>query len=161
MKTPLHCFIYLIFIFSSFTVFAQKITVTGKVVDEQGDPLIVYIHIFEKGTARETVTDVKGAFSLQVSKGSTLTFSFISFKTKEIKVEDSGSYLNLGTIKLHKNDTPYEIVILCKCFSKEGLEQELKNIQKAKENKTDKNKLKKVKHKTQKAPKKPKDSKKE
>lgn len=63
------------------SVTQQKKVVTGKVVDDKGDPL-PGVTIIEKGnTANGSITDVDGNFSLSVNSGSTLEFSFIGYKT--------------------------------------------------------------------------------
>lgn len=54
-------------------------TVTGSVVDENGDPL-VGVSVVEKGTNIGTATDVEGRYVIKVSKNATLTFSFIGYK---------------------------------------------------------------------------------
>ncbi len=68
------------------TVNAQeKITVSGKVVDNTGVGL-PGVSIVEKGTSNGTVTNIDGDYSLQSSSQSTLIFSFIGFVTQEIEV---------------------------------------------------------------------------
>ena len=59
--------------------------VNGKVTDISGEPLIG-VNVFEKGTSNGTITNVDGRFSLNVSSNSTLTFSYIGYKTQEIIV---------------------------------------------------------------------------
>jgi TonB-linked SusC/RagA family outer membrane protein len=60
-------------------------TVTGKVVDETGQPLLG-VTVLEKGTNKGTVTDAAGSFSLEAGAGSTLVFSFVGFIAQEIAV---------------------------------------------------------------------------
>jgi len=64
--------------------FAQKTTVTGKVTDSAGEPLIGASITTNDGSG--TVTDVDGRFSVQVPSNGTLTVSFISYKTVSINV---------------------------------------------------------------------------
>lgn len=59
------------------TAFAQQ-SVTGKVTDANGEPLIG-VNVIERGTSNGTITDVSGNFSLQVQSGATLQFSFIGY----------------------------------------------------------------------------------
>ena len=61
--------------------------VEGQVVDENGEGLIGATLVV-KGTARGTVTDDEGKFSLNVPDGSTLVVSYIGFETQEVEVGD-------------------------------------------------------------------------
>ncbi|MDR2816487.1 MAG: carboxypeptidase-like regulatory domain-containing protein, partial [Proteiniphilum sp.] len=49
-----------------------KRTVTGKIIDRNGESLIG-ANIVEKGTTNGTVTDIDGIFSLQVTEGAVLS----------------------------------------------------------------------------------------
>ena len=61
-------------------------TVRGNVKDVNGEPLIG-VSISVKGRSGQgTVTDIDGNFTLQCEKGSVLSFSYIGYKTTEIKV---------------------------------------------------------------------------
>src|SRR5690606_16496196 len=64
----------------------RNVTITGKVTDEKGEPLIG-ASIHEKGTQTNTVSREDGSFSLNVSgPGITLVVSFIGYKTQEIVI---------------------------------------------------------------------------
>lgn len=61
-------------------------TVKGTVVDETGEP-VIGVSILVKGTTNGTVTDLDGNFVVtNVNSGSTLVFSYVGYKTQEIKV---------------------------------------------------------------------------
>ena len=62
------------------------VTVTGTVTDANGDPLIGCT-VQLKGSSVGTITDLDGRFKLQVPEGKTLTFSYIGYKTKEVKAQ--------------------------------------------------------------------------
>lgn len=65
------------------TIQAQNRTVTGRVVDETGQPL-PQATVLEKGTSNGTSTDTDGRFSLQISQtGSTLIFRFLGYTSLE------------------------------------------------------------------------------
>ncbi|MFC6099229.1 TonB-dependent receptor [Olivibacter domesticus] len=65
----------------------QERTITGKVTDEKGAPL-VGVTIKVKGGNAGTVTDVDGAFRLKLSRGNeTLTVSYTGFAEKEMSAE--------------------------------------------------------------------------
>jgi TonB-linked SusC/RagA family outer membrane protein len=61
-------------------MFAQGITVTGRVVDETGEPLIA-VTVFEDGkTSNGTMTDIDGNYSLNVSSAkATIVYSCLGF----------------------------------------------------------------------------------
>lgn len=61
--------------------------VTGTVSDQMGT--LPGATVVVKGTTRGTQTDVVGAYSIDVSKGETLVFSFVGMKSKEIVVGDA------------------------------------------------------------------------
>lgn len=60
------------------------VKVAGTVTDANGDPLIGCT-VQLKGSSVGTVTDLDGHFTMQVPEGKTLTFSYIGYKTKEVK----------------------------------------------------------------------------
>ncbi|MDX1407186.1 MAG: carboxypeptidase-like regulatory domain-containing protein, partial [Saprospiraceae bacterium] len=64
---------------------AQK-TVSGKVVDDTGEPLIG-ANVVVKGTTAGTVTDFDGNYSLEVPEGgTTLVFSYTGYSTQELEI---------------------------------------------------------------------------
>ena len=67
-------------------VSAQLIKVKGTVVDNKNNPLIG-CNVTVKGTKDGTITDIKGAYSIQVAKGGILCFSYIGFETVEVIVK--------------------------------------------------------------------------
>jgi TonB-linked SusC/RagA family outer membrane protein len=71
--------------------FAQEKNVTGTVNDPSNLP-IPGVNIFVKGTKKGVITDIDGKYSLSVSTGETLVFSFLGFKTKEQKIGIASSY---------------------------------------------------------------------
>ena len=66
---------------------AQAVRVSGKVVDEDGQPL-PGVSVVLKGTTTGVATDVNGEFILMVPKaeGAVLVFSFVGMKTQELPV---------------------------------------------------------------------------
>ena len=65
--------------------------VTGRVVDEQGEP-VIGASIVEIGTTRGTSTDVDGNFSLRAGRNAKLQISFIGYKTVTMP---AGSGMNI------------------------------------------------------------------
>lgn len=64
----------------SMTLSAQsKISVKGKVVDVDGEPL-VGVAVIEQGTSNGVMTDVDGAYTISVAKSASLLFDYMGFK---------------------------------------------------------------------------------
>ena len=73
------------FILGSTALFAQKsIEVTGKVTDQQKEPLIG-VAVMIQGTQTGTMTDLDGNFKITVPEGSTLDFISIGYETISLK----------------------------------------------------------------------------
>ena len=71
------------------TVLAQTSKVTGKVVDENGEP-VIGASIIVKGTTVGTVTDFDGNFELEVpNNGKHLVISYIGMKSQEVGVSSN------------------------------------------------------------------------
>ena len=62
---------------------AQKIDVSGTVLDPLGES-VIGATIMEKGTTNGVVTDLDGNFSLKVNKGAIVVISYVGFKTQEL-----------------------------------------------------------------------------
>ena len=73
-----------LFLTIGLTALAQVSGVSGKVVDENGEPL-VGVSVVVKGTSTGTITTADGSYSLpsSVSKNATLVFSSIGYTTVE------------------------------------------------------------------------------
>lgn len=61
-----------------------SVKVTGKVVDNQNDPMIG-VSIVEKGTTNGVITDLEGNYVLSVAEGATIIYSYIGYITQEKK----------------------------------------------------------------------------
>ncbi len=70
----------------AFPALAQKITVTGTVTDDLGDPLIGAT-VKVKDTSNGVATDFDGQYRLDVEPDAVLVFSFIGCVTQEIPVD--------------------------------------------------------------------------
>ncbi len=78
------------------TIFAQDISVKGKITDEGGLPL-AGASVIVKGTSRGTTTDNNGNFSISVAKGGTLVISAVNFTEKEVKANSADLTVQLVT----------------------------------------------------------------
>ncbi|SFG31165.1 TonB-linked outer membrane protein, SusC/RagA family [Prevotella sp. KH2C16] len=65
--------------------------ITGRVVDEKGDPLVGAV-IKLKGEDANAVTDIDGNFSLLASSGSELEISYLGYLTQTISVKDRENF---------------------------------------------------------------------
>lgn len=70
----------------SFTAFAQKTTVTGKVTDEKGNPF-PGVTIAVKGTSTGTNSDINGNYSLTVKSTDVLVFSSVGYVAQQVVVK--------------------------------------------------------------------------
>ena len=67
-------------------LFAQGVTITGKVTDANGESM-PGVTIQVKGTTSGTVTQADGTYRLSVpADATTLIFSFVGMKTQEIEI---------------------------------------------------------------------------
>ncbi|HEY8660851.1 MAG TPA: TonB-dependent receptor [Hanamia sp.] len=83
--------------FSSFSFAQQKITVNGNVYTEKNIPLAgVSVNIEESSIG--TTTNAEGKFTIQVSKGATLVFSFVGYEEMQIKVNNEKSVGNIQMV---------------------------------------------------------------
>ncbi|MDR2146029.1 MAG: SusC/RagA family TonB-linked outer membrane protein [Tannerella sp.] len=62
-----------------------KVTVQGTVTDTNGESL-TGASVIEQGTQNSAMTDVNGHYSITVSQGAALTFSFIGYETVTLQV---------------------------------------------------------------------------
>ncbi|GAA4113127.1 SusC/RagA family TonB-linked outer membrane protein [Aquimarina addita] len=65
--------------------YAQEITITGKVIDDQGLPL-PGVNITVKNTKNGTQSDFDGMYNIQATGGQTLVFSYLGFSEKEVLI---------------------------------------------------------------------------
>ncbi|HZW78763.1 MAG TPA: SusC/RagA family TonB-linked outer membrane protein [Flavobacteriaceae bacterium] len=89
MKTKVSGILTLLLVFVQFT-FAQEKTVSGTVSDDAGLPL-PGVNIIIKGTTTGTQSDFDGNYSIAVSQGQILVFSYVGFETREITVGASNT----------------------------------------------------------------------
>ncbi len=87
---------------------AQNKIVSGKIIDSSGE-LMPGVTIIQKGTANGTASDIDGKYSLSVSEGATLVFSFIGYSTIE-KAVGSSNVLNI-TLQIDESELDEVVVI--------------------------------------------------
>lgn len=86
-------------------LFAQT-PISGKVLDEAGEPLIGAT-VAVKGTTIATIATVDGAFKLNAPENSTLVVSFVGYKTEQVTLE---SGMTAVTITMEPETTGIESV---------------------------------------------------
>lgn len=79
-------------------IFAQQpfddVTITGTVVNVEGEAVVGATVILKGHTGRGTATDVNGKYSITVPQGSTLIISFMGYEEKEVELQpDISDYL--------------------------------------------------------------------
>lgn len=95
--------------FGGYVALAQdNVTVSGTVVDENGEP-ILGAGIVVKGTTNGTTADLDGKFSLTVPAGSVIQFISVGFETVEKTVNVGG---DLGNITMPTEHTVLDQVVV-------------------------------------------------
>ncbi|GAF02166.1 SusC/RagA family TonB-linked outer membrane protein [Saccharicrinis fermentans] len=75
-----------ILLFFSSVLLAQDMKVGGVITDSSNGEAIPGVTVVKKGTAIGTISDIEGKYSISVSKGDVLLYSFIGMKSQEIIV---------------------------------------------------------------------------
>ena len=86
---------------------AQNIMVSGTVVDANTMQPLPGATILEEGTNNGVTTDFDGNYSLNVSKGGTLIFNFVSYQSQRVIVRDA----NIINVSL-SNDALEEVIVV-------------------------------------------------
>ncbi len=76
-------------LFSLGSIMAQNVTVTGKVIDKTGQP-IVGVFVLQQGTQNGVATNIDGAYSINVPANGTLVFTSMGYKDQVIGVANRG-----------------------------------------------------------------------
>lgn len=97
-------------------------TLSGKVLDETGDPL-VGASVFIAGTTTGTVADLDGNYSLKISKDKavSVTFSFIGMKTEVVSIPAATTQYNI----VLKSDNSLEAAVVSSGY---GIVQHRENL---------------------------------
>lgn len=76
-------FILFLTLFLCVVGYAQKVTVSGVVIDKDLNEPLAGVNVVVKGTTVGTVTDLDGKYTLEADGKATLVFSYLSMKTVE------------------------------------------------------------------------------
>jgi TonB-linked SusC/RagA family outer membrane protein len=86
---------------------AQQGVVTGKITDNQNQPM-PGVNVIVKGTANGTTSDANGAFSIRAKQEDVLVISFIGYKSQEVPV---GAQTNFNLSMVEDVATLEEVVV--------------------------------------------------
>jgi hypothetical protein len=105
LSRPILCVLALIasLTFSAGPLSAQNATVTGKITDNNGEP-VEGVTVIVKGTKSATATDANGNYSIKAPGQGSLVFTFIGYKEITIPINNRkvvNATLNEDTIMLN------------------------------------------------------------
>ena len=92
----------------SLDISAQNIQVHGVVKDTNGETSIG-ASVVQKGTKNATVTDIDGAFTLSVPANSTLSFTYMGYKEKDVPLNGKN---NVDIVLAEDNQPLSEVVVV-------------------------------------------------
>ncbi len=75
----------------SFSLYAQQVSIKGKVISSDDGNPIPGVNVTIKGTSKGTVTNLDGDYKIEANAGSVLSFSFVGFTTKEVTVANQSN----------------------------------------------------------------------
>ncbi|TXD82297.1 SusC/RagA family TonB-linked outer membrane protein [Subsaximicrobium wynnwilliamsii] len=114
MKTKFSGILTLLLVFVVQISFAQEVSVTGKVTDENGMPLPGATVVIQ-GTTTGASTDFDGNYAINASQGEVLEFRYVGYSTKSITVGAS----NVINASLALDNTLDEVVVTALGISRE------------------------------------------
>ena len=83
-------------------------SITGTVTDETTNEGLPGVNVVIKGTAKGTITDVNGNFSIEADQNATLVFSFLGFTPQEVNV---GNQSHVDVVLAPDMKTLEEVVV--------------------------------------------------
>ena len=101
-------YMLLLLSFVSLQMVAQSVSISGTVRDAENNSTLPGVSVMVKGTSQGIPTDLNGQFTLTVSKGATLQFSYIGYQTQQLLVT-SNEMLN---VKLQPTSTAMNEVVV-------------------------------------------------
>ncbi len=99
------------------TVMAQSLTISGRVVDAESEP-VIGASIMVKGTSNGTVTDLDGNFQLKADKNQVISISYIGYEGREVKIVDGR---NLKIVLQEEANEVNEVVVVGVSMKKSDL----------------------------------------
>ncbi len=78
------------------SLLAQRIEISGTVLDQDTEETIPGVNVQIKGTTTGTVTDINGYYEINTEVGSDLVFTFVGMQTREVSVDGSSNVINVA-----------------------------------------------------------------
>jgi TonB-linked SusC/RagA family outer membrane protein len=110
--------IFIMLVLCCGSLFAQNITIKGKIIDSGTSESLPGASVVIKGTAQGTVSDLEGNYSISASQDAVLQFGFIGYESKEVKV-GSQSVINVALSEDSK--LLDEVIVVGASFKKSDL----------------------------------------
>lgn len=101
---------FLLVFFTATTVWAEKVIVSGTVVDSNKEPLIGVNVTVKDAPGLGTITDIDGRYRIEIDAYSTLLFSYIGFDTYKVLIKENMKVVNVQ-MKESSNNVIDEVVI--------------------------------------------------
>lgn len=101
---------FLLVFFTATTVWAEKVIVSGTVVDSNKEPLIGVNVTVKDAPGLGTITDIDGRYRIEIDAYSTLLFSYIGFDTYKVLIKENMKEVNVQ-MKESSNNVIDEVVI--------------------------------------------------
>ena len=103
-------FIMLIFALCSILgMTAQQLSISGVVVDPEGEPL-PGVSVIVQGTSNGTATNIDGKFNIKAATGEHLLFSYIGYDTEKVAVKAGNT--NLKVVLNESSEVLDEVVVI-------------------------------------------------
>ena len=78
----------IVFVLGTGFMLAQNLTITGKVISGDDNSSMPGVNVTVKGTTIGTITGADGSYSIDVSPGAILVFSFVGYTPQEVPTEN-------------------------------------------------------------------------
>lgn len=108
MQKLFRMFLVSILMLFTFTVNAQEQTITGKVYDVAGEP-IIGANVLIQGTTQGVITDMEGAFQLKADPSQSLVISFLGYKDMILSI---GTKTNFKIVLEEDSEKLDEVVVV-------------------------------------------------
>ena len=96
--------ILLLMLGTAITAVAQNdITITGRVIDQTGEPIIGGSVVVKDAKGLGTITNYDGEYTIKVQQYRTLVFSYIGYKTQEVIVKGDKTRIDITLLEDVKN----------------------------------------------------------
>jgi hypothetical protein len=105
------------FFFTSITLIAQNITISGYILDEKDQSFLPFanVELYQDSVfIRGTSTDTAGKFVLENIKSGNymLTVSYLGYKTERIRIDELGKSIDIGNIAMNNDSKELNEVIV-------------------------------------------------